>query len=148
MRLYLEASRLAEVIRAAAHEIVALVDSLDASNLNEKISEPLALVEIARAECSEPAARQLASLLVLGARHKSARCKNVTPGSGCRFGVHCCFMHGEHDRCTHIQHPAPTESLGSGQRTPALPDACLMRLPRPCLASTGAAIRCSILLDC
>eukprot|EP00962_Isochrysis_galbana_P016907 scaffold4845_cov98-Isochrysis_galbana.AAC.7 len=143
------ASRLAEVIRAAAHEIVVLVDALDASNLRDELSEPLALVEKARAECSEPAARQLASLLVLGARHKSARCKNVTPGSGCRFGVHCCFMHGEHDRCI----PSGTRPSGSvlrawAERTAAVLNACSLRPPRPCLPSTGAAIRCSIRLDC
>lgn len=97
IRLYLEAMKLADLFRSAANEIAPL-DLSDHSKVREVLLKPLARIEEARAACSEPAARQLASLLVLGSRHKSVRCKNVSHGSECRFGAQCCFMHGDHDR--------------------------------------------------
>lgn len=40
---------------------------------------------------------QLASLLVLGSRHKSVPCKFAKSGV-CRFGSSCVFQHGVADR--------------------------------------------------
>lgn len=101
------------------------------------LAEPLALIEKARAECSEPAARQLASLLVLGARHKSARCKNVAPGTDCRYGVQCCFMHGEHDRCVPSVRPQHTWPL-----TPQGSSSVRLRCPaRACTDARARALR-------
>jgi len=90
VHLYLQAKRLADELRAVAGQIVAL----DACGDTRPID--LMCVHEARAACSEPAACQLASLLLLGARHKSVLCRS---SGTCRFGDHCCFMHGDYDRC-------------------------------------------------
>ena len=97
-RLYFEAVELAEaVVKAAAVLASACPSSRASGSTNATLARglrelDLSAVHEARARCTSASSRQLASLLVLGSRHKTTCCRHVSRGCehdsstrGCAF---------------------------------------------------------------